>query len=94
MFSLYDYRIDLGISRSFFLSRPLVYNPGTGSEVGYDYDKEALTLLEVLNLGTNARRPLHLRNESAKLRIESLTRGVYGLIVVPTSIEMRSFSSP
>ena len=24
-----DYRIDLGISRSFFLPRPLVYNPGT-----------------------------------------------------------------
>ena len=42
-FTLYNYRIDLGISRSFFLSRPPVYNPGTGSEVGYDHDKEALT---------------------------------------------------
>ena len=43
VFTLYDDKIDLGISRSFFLSRPLVYNPGTGSEVGYDYDEKALT---------------------------------------------------
>ena len=38
-----DYRIDLGISRSVFLSRPPVYNPETGSDVGHDYDEEALT---------------------------------------------------
>ena len=43
VFTSYDYRIDLGISRSFFLSRPPVYNPRTGSEIGYDYDKKDLT---------------------------------------------------
>ena len=42
-FTPYDYRIDLGVSRSFFLSRPPAYNPGTGSEVGCDYDEKALT---------------------------------------------------
>ena len=31
---------------------------------------------------------------SAEMRIGSLSRRVYGLIVVPRSIEMRSFSSP
>ena len=43
VFTLYDERFDLGISRSFFLSRPPVYNPGTGSEVRYDYNGNALT---------------------------------------------------
>ena len=44
VFTSYDDRNDLGISRSFFLSGPLVYNPGSGSdEVGYDYDEKALT---------------------------------------------------
>jgi len=92
---LYDCRFDLGISRGFFLSRPPVYNPGTGSKVRYDYDEKALTLLEALNLGTNECRPPHLRKGSAKPRMESLTCGVkYRLIVVPRSIDMSIFSSP
>ncbi len=43
MFILYDYRVDLGISRSFLLSRPPVYHPGTGSEFRNDYDEKAPT---------------------------------------------------
>ena len=43
VFTLYEWRINLGISRNFFLSRPPVYNPGTNFEVGYDYDENALT---------------------------------------------------
>ncbi len=38
---MYGHRIDLGIS--LFLSRPLVYNTGTDSEVRYDYDEKVLT---------------------------------------------------
>ena len=91
VFTSCDCRINLGISRSFFLSRPLVYNSGTGSEVRYDYNEKALTWLEVLNLGTNACRPPHLRKGSAKLQIERLE---YGLMVVPRSIEITSLSSP
>ena len=70
-FTSYDYRFDLGISRSVFLSRPPVYNPGTGSEVRYDYDEEVLTWLEELNLGTNACRQPHLQKVSANARIGS-----------------------
>ena len=43
VFTSYDDRFDLGIPRSFFLSRPPVYYPGMGSEVGYDYDEKVLT---------------------------------------------------
>ena len=90
VFTWYDYRIDLGISRGLLLSRPPVYNSGTGSEIRNDYNEDSPTLLEVLNPGTNACRPPHLRKGSARHGLN----GVYELIVVPRSIEMRIFSSP
>ena len=43
VFVLCDHRFDLGIPRSFFLPRPPVYNPGTGSEVRYDYNEKVIT---------------------------------------------------